>query len=86
MRVGEIARRYGLLLIVDASQTAGIFPIDMEAMNISVLCFTGHKVMGPQGTGGLCIREGVEIRPWKVGGSRCTFLQQDAAGGVSNAS
>ena len=69
-RVGEIARRYGLLLIVDASQTAGSVPIDMEKMGIDILCFTGHKgLMGPQGTGGLCIREGVEIRPWKVGGS-----------------
>ena len=68
--VGEIARKHGLLFIVDASQTAGVLPIDMEKMNIDVLCFTGHKgLMGPQGTGGLCIRPGVEIRPWKVGGS-----------------
>ena len=69
-RVGEIAHRHGALLIVDASQTAGSIPIHMEDMGIDVLCFTGHKgLMGPQGTGGLCIREGVEIRPWKVGGS-----------------
>ena len=69
-RVGEIAHRHGALLIVDASQTAGSVPIDMEAMGIDVLCFTGHKgLMGPQGTGGLCVREDVEIRPWKVGGS-----------------
>jgi len=69
-RVGQIAKKHGLLLIVDASQTAGSTPIDMEAMNIDILCFTGHKaLMGPQGTGGLCIREGVKIRPWKVGGT-----------------
>lgn len=69
-RVGRIARERGLLLIVDASQTAGAVPIDMEAMGIDILCFTGHKgLMGPQGTGGLCIREGVQIRPFKVGGS-----------------
>ena len=69
-RVGRIAKSHGLLFIVDASQTAGVLPIDMEAMQIDILCFTGHKgLMGPQGTGGLCIREGVEIRPWKVGGS-----------------
>jgi len=69
-RIGDIARRRGALLIVDASQTAGTTPIDMEAMHIDVLCFTGHKgLMGPQGTGGLCIRPGVEIAPWKVGGS-----------------
>lgn len=69
-RIGKIARAHGLLLIVDASQTAGAVPIDMEAMHIDILCFTGHKgLMGPQGTGGLCVREGVEVRPWKVGGS-----------------
>ena len=69
-RIGGLARRRGALLIVDASQTAGALPIDMEAMGIDVLCFTGHKgLMGPQGTGGLCVRPGVEIEPWKVGGS-----------------
>ena len=68
--VGRIAKAHGLMLVVDASQTAGAMEIDMEAMNIDVLCFTGHKgLMAPQGTGGLCIREGVEIRPFKVGGS-----------------
>ena len=68
--IGRIAKAHGLLLIVDAAQTAGCIPIDMEALSIDVLCFTGHKgLMGPQGTGGLCLREGVEIRPWKVGGS-----------------
>ena len=69
-QVGKIAKTHNLLLIVDASQTAGCVDIDMESMNIDVLCFTGHKgLYGPQGTGGLCIREGVEIRPFKVGGS-----------------
>ena len=69
-RIGAIAHSHGALLIVDASQTAGAIPIDMEAMHIDVLCFTGHKgLMGPQGTGGLCIREGVEIEPLKVGGT-----------------
>lgn len=69
-RIGKIAEKHGLLFIVDASQTAGVFPIDMAEMNISVLCFTGHKgLMGPQGTGGLCTADHVNIRPWKVGGS-----------------
>ncbi|MDD6159809.1 MAG: aminotransferase class V-fold PLP-dependent enzyme [Oscillospiraceae bacterium] len=69
-RVGRIARDHGLFFIVDAAQSAGAMPIDMEEMHIDVLCFTGHKgLMGPQGTGGLCIREGVEIRPFKRGGS-----------------
>lgn len=69
-RVGRIAKSHGLLFIVDAAQTAGVFPIDMLGMNIDVLCFTGHKgMMGPQGTGGLCVGEGVVIRPLKVGGT-----------------
>ena len=69
-KIGAIAKNHNLLLIVDASQTGGCVPIDMEAMNIGILCFTGHKgLYGPQGTGGLCIREGVDIRPFKVGGS-----------------
>ena len=69
-RIGRLAKDRGILFIVDASQTAGILPIDMEDMGIDVLCFTGHKSMlGPQGTGGLCIREGVEIAPFKVGGT-----------------
>lgn len=68
--IGEICRRHGLYLVVDASQTAGVLPIHMQKMEISVLCFTGHKgLMGPQGTGGLLIREGVNIRPLLVGGS-----------------
>lgn len=68
--VGRMARENGSLFIVDASQTAGVFPIDMQELNIDVLCFSGHKgLMGPQGTGGLCISQGTEIRPWKVGGT-----------------
>lgn len=69
-RIGAFTRAHNLLLIVDASQTAGVFPIDMGGVGIDVLCFTGHKsLMGPQGTGGLCIAPGVEIHPWKVGGT-----------------
>ena len=77
-RVGELAHAHGVLLVVDASQSAGVLPIDMERMHIDVLCFTGHKsLMGPQGTGGLCVRPGVEIRPFKVGGTGVqTYLPQ----------
>ena len=68
--IGAVAKEHGILFVVDASQTAGVFPIDVQAMNIDVLCFTGHKgLLGPQGTGGLYVREGVTIRPLKVGGS-----------------
>lgn len=69
-RVGTFAHNHGLLFILDASQTAGAFPIDMSAQRIDVVCFTGHKgLLGPQGTGGLCVGEGVDIRPWLVGGT-----------------
>ena len=69
-RVGQFCRAHGLLLVVDASQTAGLLPIDMEGMGIDVLCFTGHKsLMGPQGTGGLCVGPGVEVRPLLTGGT-----------------
>lgn len=69
-RVGEFCRKHGLLFILDASQTAGVFPIDMAAQHIDVVCFTGHKsLLGPQGTGGLCVGEGVDIRPFAVGGT-----------------
>lgn len=61
---------HGLLLILDASQTAGVLPIDMAAQGVDVVCFTGHKsLMGPQGTGGLCLREGLDVRPFAVGGT-----------------
>lgn len=75
--IGAIAHRHGLLCIVDASQTAGALPIDMRKTPADVLCFTGHKsLMGPQGTGGLAIRSGVEIRPFKSGGTGVqTYLE-----------
>ena len=69
-RIGAIAQKHGLIYIVDASQTAGVFPIDVQQMHIDILCFTGHKgLLGPQGTGGIYVREGVEIRPLLSGGS-----------------
>lgn len=68
--VGELARKHEILFVVDASQTAGIFPIDVQAMHIDILCFTGHKsLLGPQGTGGLYVRTGLQLRPLKSGGS-----------------
>ena len=69
-RIGAIAKKHGILLIADASQTAGLIPIDVQEMQIDVLCFTGHKgLYGPQGTGGIYVRPGVEIKPLKRGGS-----------------
>ena len=69
-QIGKIAKAHKLLFIVDASQTAGVFPIDVQKMGIDVLCFTGHKSLyGPQGTGGIYVRDGIKIRPLKRGGS-----------------
>ena len=69
-RVAQIAHAAGALCLVDASQTAGSVPLDMAAAGLDVVCFTGHKgLMGPQGTGGMAVAEGVDVRPWAEGGS-----------------
>ncbi|HWI54502.1 MAG TPA: aminotransferase class V-fold PLP-dependent enzyme, partial [Desulfobacteria bacterium] len=68
--VGKIARERGIPLIVDAAQTAGFLDIDIARMNIDILAFTGHKsLFGPQGTGGLFIREGIDLDTLKEGGT-----------------
>lgn len=68
--LARIAHENGALVVVDAAQTAGAWPLDMAAMGLDVVCFTGHKaLMGPQGTGGLAVAAGVEVAPLKVGGS-----------------
>ena len=68
--VSNFAKKHGLLLIVDASQTAGSLPINVVKMGIDILCFTGHKgLFGPQGTGGLYVREGLTLSHLKSGGS-----------------
>jgi selenocysteine lyase/cysteine desulfurase len=80
--VGLIARNHTLLFLVDAAQTAGAYPIDMETEKIDLLAFTGHKSLyGPQGTGGLVISERIEekeMTPLKQGGtgSRSEFEEQ----------
>ena len=77
-RISAMAHAHGALLVVDASQTAGAVPIDMAQMGIDVLCFTGHKgLLGPQGTGGLCIRPGVELRPLLRGGTGIHSYDRD---------
>ncbi len=69
-KIGKICKEHNLLFIVDASQTAGVFPIDVEKMNIDILCFTGHKsLLGPQGTGGIFVKEGINVTPLKSGGT-----------------
>ena len=69
-RVAAIAHAVGALVIVDASQSAGTAHIDMRAMGLDVVCYTGHKgLMGPQGTGGLAVAEGIDVAPWAMGGT-----------------
>ena len=59
--IGMICKAHNLLFIVDSAQTAGVLPIDMKAMNIDILCFTGHKsLLGPQGIGGFLLRKGLQ--------------------------
>ncbi len=70
VEVGAMAGEAGVPLMVDVAQTAGCYPIDVEAMNISLLAFTGHKgLLGPQGTGGLYVAPTLEPRPLILGGT-----------------
>lgn len=69
-RVAAMAHAAGALVIVDASQSAGTAHIDMQAVGLDTVCFTGHKgLMGPQGTGGLAVAEGIDVAPWAMGGT-----------------
>ena len=68
--IGKIAKKHGILFIVDASQSAGCISIDVERDNVDLLAFPGHKgLFGPQGTGGLYVKEGIELRSFKEGGT-----------------
>lgn len=68
--IGQICQKHSLLFILDAAQTAGVFPIHVEKQKIDVLCFSGHKgLLGPQGTGGLYVKEGLSLTPLITGGS-----------------
>jgi len=69
-RIGEIARKHGVIFMVDASQSAGTIDIDVNKCNIDVMAFPGHKgLLGPQGTGVFYIREGLKILEFKSGGT-----------------
>ncbi len=68
--IGRLCRKRGIPLAIDASQSAGKIPVDIEAMNADVIAFTGHKsLLGPTGIGGLYVREGIEIRHTRAGGT-----------------
>ena len=78
--IGKIARGKEIIFCVDAAQTAGVIPINVEEMSIDLLAFTGHKsLFGPQGTGGLYIRKGLEdeISPLTMGGTGSRSESQD---------
>lgn len=77
--IGRVTKANQIMLIVDAAQTAGFLDIDVETLNIDLLAFAGHKSLyGPQGTGGLYIRPGLDINPLKEGGtgSKSELLDQ----------
>ncbi len=68
--IGAVTRKMGVALLVDAAQSAGSIPIDVNDLGIDLLAAPGHKgLFGPQGTGVLCIAEGVKLRPLLVGGT-----------------
>lgn len=71
--IGKIAKENGVYYLVDGAQSAGVYDIDVEKMNIDMLAFPGHKgLLGPQGTGGLYIKEGLDIREMGQGGTGST--------------
>jgi cysteine desulfurase family protein len=75
--IGKICKEAGVLFIVDASQSAGAIPIDMVAMGIDVVVFTGHKcLMGPTGIGGSYVMEGVPVKYTRYGGTGVRSAQQ----------
>ena len=69
-RMARIAHDAGARLVLDAAQTAGALPFEMGELGADVVCFTGHKsLLGPQGTGGMVVAEGIEVPPFVEGGS-----------------
>lgn len=77
-RMSAFAKKHDLVFLLDAAQTAGSMPIAMEDMGVHLLAFTGHKgLMGPQGTGGLCVAPGVELRPLLSGGTGVRSFEEE---------
>jgi len=76
-QIGQYCREHGVSLVVDTSQSAGKIPVDAQAMNIDVVCFTGHKsLFGPTGIGGAYVAEGVTIRHTRAGGTGVKSAQR----------
>lgn len=74
---GAICRERGVFFAIDASQTAGVIPIDMKEMNIDAVCFTGHKsLFGPTGIGGVCVADHADIHMTRWGGTGVKSAQR----------
>ena len=81
--IASFCQNHGLFLVVDASQSAGVVPIDMSDGTVTAVCFTGHKSLyGPGGTGGVCIRRDAPVRPVLTGGDGVHAFDHDQPGGV----
>lgn len=77
-KISEITHKKNAILIVDGSQSAGTRKVDVKELGIDIYCFTGHKgLYGPQGTGGLLVKEGIEVDAWKRGGSGVKTYEED---------
>ena len=75
--IGKACRERGILFILDVSQTAGMVPVKMDDLNADIVCFTGHKsLMGPMGIGGMYVREGVDIKHTRAGGTGVKSAQR----------
>lgn len=85
-KIGRICMEKGIHLGADVAQTGGGVPINMEKMGIELLCFTGHKgLLGPQGTGGLCVGPNLTLPPFKVGGSGIRSFEKAHPSGMPEA-
>ena len=81
--IASFCQNHGLFLVVDASQSAGVIPIDLSDGTVTAVCFTGHKSLyGPGGTGGVCIRRDAPVRPVLTGGDGVHAFDHDQPGGV----
>ncbi|RHA10632.1 aminotransferase class V-fold PLP-dependent enzyme [Megasphaera sp. AM44-1BH] len=81
--IASFCQNHGLFFVVDASQSAGVVPIDMSDGTVTAVCFTGHKSLyGPGGTGGVCIRRDAPVRPVLTGGDGVHAFDHDQPGGV----